>query len=84
MTDRLTHKNVQSNPHAAYLFIEAGEKVAGKRLYLTETREESDPKLIESVKRRKQYVIPEEDQKRTKFLVYFHIDKVLPLIGDKA
>jgi hypothetical protein len=47
-------------------------------------REESDPKLIESVRRRKQYVIPEEDQKRTKYLVYFHIDKVLPLIGDKA
>lgn len=84
MTDRLTHKNVQSNPHAAYLFIEAGEKVAGKRLYLTKTREESDPKLIESVRRKKQYVIPEEDQKRTKYLVYFHIDKILPLIGDKA
>ncbi len=34
MADRLTHKNLESNPHAAYLFIESGEKYAGKRLYL--------------------------------------------------
>jgi len=26
MPDRLTHQNLQSNPHAAYLFIEEGEK----------------------------------------------------------
>jgi hypothetical protein len=83
MTDRLTHQNVQSNPHAAYLFVESGDRYAGKRLYLTKTKEESDPQLIESVRRRKNYVIPEEDQKKTKYLVSFHIDKVLPLVGDK-
>jgi putative heme iron utilization protein len=26
MTDRLTHQNLQSNPHAAYLFMEEEEK----------------------------------------------------------
>jgi hypothetical protein len=29
MTDRLTHSNLQSNPHAAYLFMESGEKYEG-------------------------------------------------------
>ena len=84
MTDRLSHKNIQSNPHAAYLFIESGDKYVGKRLFLTKVKEESDPDLIESVRRRKSYSVPEEDQRRTKFLVYFHIDKVLPLVGDQG
>jgi hypothetical protein len=84
MTDRLTHKNVQENPHAAYLFVEAGEHAAGKRLYLTKLREESDPEIIEQVRTRKSYAVPEDDQKRSKFLVFFHIDKVLPLVGDKG
>ena len=35
MTDRLTHKNVQSNPRAAFIFREDGGTYAGKRLYLT-------------------------------------------------
>ena len=34
MAERLTHENVQSNPYAAYLFIEASEGYTGKRLYL--------------------------------------------------
>jgi hypothetical protein len=38
MADRLTHKNLESNPHAVYLFMESGEKYAGKRLYLTRQR----------------------------------------------
>jgi hypothetical protein len=84
MADRLTHKNIQSNPHAAYLFMEAGDKYVGKRLYLTKMREESDPEVIKKVRRRKTYEVPEEDQKRNSFLVYFHIDKVLPLVGDKG
>jgi hypothetical protein len=84
MADRLTHKNVQSNPHAAYLFVEAGDKYVGKRLYLTKTREDSDPEVIKTVRRRKTYELPDEDQKRNSFLVYFHIDKVLPLVGDKG
>jgi hypothetical protein len=31
MADRLTHKNLESNPHAVYLFMEDGEKYVGKR-----------------------------------------------------
>lgn len=79
MADRLTHKNLQSNPHAAYLFIESGEKFVGKRFYLTKIKEEENSELIDTL-RRKRY---EEHRSKTKYLVYFRIDKVLPLIGDR-
>jgi hypothetical protein len=78
MRDRLTHHNLQSNPHAAYLFMEAGDTFKGKRLFLTKTREEEDSELLYSL-RRKKYP---GDENESKFLVFFQIDKVLPLIGD--
>jgi hypothetical protein len=81
MLDRLTHKNVQSNPHAAYLFMETGEKYAGKRLFLTKIKEEADKEVIAQVRRRKSYTLPEDEEEKARFLVYFRIDKVLPLIG---
>lgn len=82
MTDRLTHKNLQSNPHAAYIFMESGEGFVGKRLYLTKIKEDSDPELIEKMRRRKEHKINNDSKQEPRFLVYFHIDKVLPLIGD--
>ena len=83
MTDRLTHKNLQTNPHAAYLFMEAGDKFVGKRLYLTKIREETDPEAIEKIRWRKSYTIPEDEKDHKRFLVFFRIDKVLPLIGER-
>jgi hypothetical protein len=83
MADRLTHKNLQSNPHAAYLFVESGGTYVGKRLFLTKIREEKDSKLIDTLRRRSRYASCEYEKKEAKFLVYFCIDKVLPLIGDK-
>lgn len=82
MTERLTHENLRSNPHAAYIFMEAGEKFAGKRLYLTKMKEETDPETIAKIRWRKSYTVPENQQNEKRYLVYFHIDKVLPLIGD--
>ena len=79
MRDRLTHNNLQSNPHAAYLFIETGQKFAGKRLFLTKTREEQDSELLYSL-RRKEY---SDEKNEPKFLVFFQIDKILPLIGSE-
>ena len=77
MRDRLTHNNLQSNPHACYLFIEKGPGYKGKRLFLTKLREEQDSELLQSLQRR-QY-INEKDE--SKFLVFFQIDKELPLVG---
>ena len=77
MTDRLTHANLQSNPSAAYLFMETGEKPSGKRLFLTKVKEEKDSELLHAI-RRKSYG---DDDRRGLYLVYFKIDRVLPLIG---
>ena len=84
MADRLSHKNLKSNPHAAYLFMEASEKYVGKRLFLTKVREEKDSEVIPKLRRRKGYALLEEDKDKPLFLVYFRIDKVLPLIGAKV
>lgn len=77
MRDRLTHQNIQSNPHAAYLFVENGPGYKGKRLYLTKIREEQDGELIESLRRRS-YI---NDRDKAKFLVVFTLDDTLPLVG---
>jgi len=83
MADRLTHQNLQSNPHAVYLFMESGEGYAGKRLYLTKKKEEKNSPLIDQIQRRERCPADEEYQEQNRFLVYFAIDQVLPLIGDK-
>jgi hypothetical protein len=79
MTDKLTHQNLQSNPHAAYLFMEDEDRYKGKRLFLTKIREEKDSPTLESL-RRKEY----PNLKGKEYLVYFKIDKVLPLVGAGA
>ncbi len=85
MADRLTHRNIQENPKAVYLFVENSKDYTGKRLYLTKTRESEDPSLIESL-RRKKSCCPALDGPGMKksFLVYFRVDSVLPLVGEKA
>lgn len=77
MRDRLTHHNLQSNPHAAYLFHENGPGYKGKRLFLTKVDEEQDTELLQSLRRR-QYI---DEKDETRFLVFFQIDKELPLVG---
>ncbi len=77
MRDRLTHHNLQSNSHACYMFIEKGPGYKGKRFFLTKVREEQDSELLQSVRRR-QYI---DEKDESKFLVFFDIDKELPLVG---
>jgi hypothetical protein len=79
MRDRLTHYNLQSNPHAAYLFKEDGRNYQGKRLFLTMVNEEKESERLYRL-RRKNYP-PENDRRDTKYLVFFNVDKMLPLIG---
>lgn len=83
MADRLMHKNLQSNPHAAYLFMEDKKGYVGKRLYLTKIKEEKDPALIDQLRRNDRCPAYTVYKNTIKYLVYFRIDKVLPLIGDK-
>jgi len=80
MPDRLTHHNLQSNNHAAYLFMEEGPGYKGIRLFLTKVREEEDSDLLHSIRRRK-YATEKGEEEESRFLVSFKVDKVLPLIG---
>lgn len=80
MPHRLTHRNLQENPHAAYLFQENGPGYQGKRLYLTKIREEQDTELLASLRRRT-YPHRGEAYAGPHFLVFFQIDLILPLIG---
>lgn len=78
MRDRLSHHKLQSNPYATYLFKEEGTGYSGKRLFLTRVREEKNTELLESLRRRKSVYRDGEDR----FLVFFNLDKELPLVGD--
>lgn len=83
MRERLSYKNLQKNPFAAYLFIEQGPGYQGVRLFLKKVREDDDPKLIGNMTRR--CLSLEEDlDKGPKHIVYFEIEKVLELIGSDA
>ena len=80
MRDRLTHHNLTSNPHATFLFIENGPGYKGKRLFLKKVREEENSELVGKIKRRR-YT---DENLEPKFLVYFTLEKELPLIGDST
>ena len=77
MRDRLSHHNLQSNSHACYMYIEKGPGYKGKRFFLTKVKEEQDSELLQSLRRR-QYI---DEKDESKFLVFFKIDKELPLVG---
>jgi len=79
MRDRLTHHNLQSNNHAAYLFKEDGPGYKGTRLFLTKLREEQDSELLYSIRNRR--YPSEKEEGKPLFLVYFKVDKILPLVG---
>ena len=82
MADRLSHANIEANPHAAYSFIEESEGYSGKRLSLTKVREETDPEKIQAIRRR---CLPNQcEEEKIRFLVYFHVDGVRPLIGTEG
>ena len=82
MLERLSYSNIQSNPKAAYMFVEHGEGYAGKRLHLTKTGEEKDPERIKAIKQ--QHNKTHKPDEKVRHLMYFTVDKIRPLIGDKT
>lgn len=80
MRDRLTHKNLNENGHANYLFLENVKGYTGIRLFMTKIDETEDHELITSMTRH--HLSEEKDRaKGRKFLVRFKVNKVLTLIG---
>jgi len=80
MADRLSRANLQTNPHAAYLFLEEGRGYQGTRLQLTRVRESQDRELIDTLRRRT-YTPRDEERIGPLTLVYFTVDRELPLLG---
>jgi hypothetical protein len=81
MKDRLSHANLQANPFASFLFVEEGRGYQGKRLYLRKVGEEKETERLYSLRRRKSPpdADPENDPR---FLVFFELERVRPLVGD--
>ncbi len=80
MLDRTSFSNIESNPKAAYMYIEQGEGYNGKRLYLTKTGEEANQQRIEEIKSQRPRKHPDTADVARHF-VYFEIDKIRPLVG---
>ncbi len=78
MTDKKSHKNLQSNPHAAYLFKVNGNGYSGLRLYLTKKEEEKNTERTRSLIRRTE---APEMKDQDLYLVSFRVHKVLGLTG---
>ncbi len=81
MADRLSHKNLATNPKAAYMFIEEAKGYRGKRLTLEKVREEKNSDQIPAL-RRSTRKYSNEFGKEDKFLVYFKITGERPLVSD--
>jgi hypothetical protein len=80
MLEKTSYANIQSNPKAAYMFIEKTKGYKGNRFYLVKVGEESDSDLIEKIKSQR----PKRHKSTTdipKHFVYFEIVKVRPLVG---
>jgi hypothetical protein len=82
MLGRLSHKNLQSNSHAAYMFIEKGKGYQGKRLYLRKLREEKNSKIIDDIRRRPA-TADIDSAGEDRYLVYFRVEGVRPAVGDQ-
>jgi len=80
MSDRLTYRNVQQNPHAAYLFLEDSSERAGLRLSLVRIGESAEPELIAQLRRRTRNPADESGYQNLR-VVYFNVAHRRPLVG---
>ena len=82
MAGHLTHNNLQSNPHAAYYFVEHGGSYGGKRLYLTKVNEKEDTDLIDKLRKKRYPIFTIKYDNESQYVVFFRVDNVLPLVAD--
>ena len=78
MRNRRSLAYLNQNPHACYLFKADDPGTTGRRLALTLVRRDSDPALIESMRRRQR---PDSEDSPDRIVVFFHIDEIRPLVG---
>ena len=82
MLEKLSYSNIQANPKAAYMFVEEGGGYKGKRLHLTMTGEEKDEERVKQIKQQHSKV--KDYDGKVRHLIYFTVDKIRPLVGDKT
>jgi hypothetical protein len=82
MLEKLSYSNIQANPKAAYMFVEEGPGYSGKRMHLTMTGEEKDQERIKQI--RQQHSKAKDYDDKVRHLIYFTVDKIRPLVGDKG
>lgn len=83
MRQRLSHHNLASTLHAAYMFIETGQGYKGVRLYLTKQREEVNASLVARLRAKQPEIYAQADDSQ-KYLVIFRVDHTRPLVGEPA
>lgn len=83
MAETRTYDNIEANPFAVYLFTESAEENKGRRLYLKKVKEERDSKQINEVMKKVYPPGEHKYQSQAKSLVFFKVDEVRPLLGDK-
>ncbi len=79
MTERLTHANLQENPHAVFAFTEHGYQ--GRRIYLEKVREETGGDLFDEIRTRVDAIVGPGAGGDIKFVVYFRAVDNRPLVG---
>ena len=79
MLEKSSFANLQSNPKAAYMFIEKAQGYNGKRLHLKMIGEETDQRKIQEIKsqRTKKH---ESVTNSARHFVYFEIEKFRQLV----
>ena len=82
MADHLTHANLQSNQHAAFLFVEAGSEYAGKRFHLSKVKELKGSEISDPALKDKFDKASREYQYEKMCVVYFRVDRVLAMVGE--
>jgi len=82
MADHLTHANLQSNPRAAFLFMEAGSEHAGKRFHLSKTKELKGSEISDPALKEKFEKASREYEYEKLCVVHFRVDRVLAMVGE--
>jgi len=82
MKQRQSHENLKTYLQAAYLFLAEGSGYNGLRLHLTKLREESNRAMIAELRKKRPSMFAESDDSQ-KFLVFFQVDRIRPLVGEK-
>lgn len=79
MNDKRSFKNLQTNPKASFLFVEAGEGYRGVRLYLKMVASTDEKDVVEKYRR---HHSTGKESEYTKYFVSFEVVESRQLVGD--